>query len=237
MVGNSTLGNAATCRNRYATAPTRNSPTESRMVAIGRSMNGNEKFSAFLPSRPVEGAGRYDLGQRPIRRAELQGIGFRLRQHLATMLCDRFRESGAISDLEAPMVNARARPGELGFGGILAVVNHQGEIGFPVRHVAGNVLVVAPGLDLAESEHVLVEPGRLFEILHLDGDMGDPRLVALLLLLVAADADDLRHGAVGGAELKRALHPIGEDDTAIVGYLLHRRFAVLNFDADVVDAR
>src|SRR5258707_10753340 len=52
MVGNSTLGNAATGMNRYATAPARNSPTESRMVAIGRSMNGNEKFSAFLP-RPA----------------------------------------------------------------------------------------------------------------------------------------------------------------------------------------
>jgi hypothetical protein len=48
MVGNSTLGNAATGMNRYATAPARNNPTESRMAAIGRSMNGNEKFSALL---------------------------------------------------------------------------------------------------------------------------------------------------------------------------------------------
>src|ERR1700677_2262211 len=50
MVGNSTLGNAATGRNRYATAPTRKIPTESRMVAIGRRMKGNEKFSGILHS-------------------------------------------------------------------------------------------------------------------------------------------------------------------------------------------
>jgi hypothetical protein len=48
MVGNSTLGSAATGRNMYATAPTRNTPIESSVVAIGRVMKGNEKFSASL---------------------------------------------------------------------------------------------------------------------------------------------------------------------------------------------
>jgi hypothetical protein len=33
----------------YATAPARNSPTDSRAVAIGRAMNGSEKFRASLP--------------------------------------------------------------------------------------------------------------------------------------------------------------------------------------------
>jgi len=42
------VGNAATGMNRYATVPARNNPTDSRTVAIGRSTNGNEKFSAYL---------------------------------------------------------------------------------------------------------------------------------------------------------------------------------------------
>src|SRR5262249_58356439 len=52
MVGNSMLGSAATGMKRYATAPARNNPTDSRMVAIGRAMNGNEKFRTFLRSLP-----------------------------------------------------------------------------------------------------------------------------------------------------------------------------------------
>src|SRR5262252_7085631 len=102
--------------------------------------------------------------------------------------------------------------------------------------MAGNVLTIAFGFDLPESEHVLVETGRLVEVLDLDGNVHDPRLVALLLFLVTADADDLRHGPVRRAEFERALFPIREDDAAIVGDFLHCRLAVLHFDADVVNA-
>ena len=54
IVGNSTFGIAATGRNRYATAPVRNMPMDNRIVAIGRVMNGSEKFSAGLPRAGIK---------------------------------------------------------------------------------------------------------------------------------------------------------------------------------------
>ena len=77
----------------------------------------------------------------------------------------------------------RAGAGELRFGGVLAVVDHQGEIGLAVGHVPGDVLVVAAGADLLEAEHVLVERGRLLQVRHLHGDMDDARLLALCFFL------------------------------------------------------
>ena len=98
------------------------------------------------------------------------------------------------------MMDARAGAGELRFGGGLAVVEHEGEIGLAVGQVPGDVLVVAAGADLLEAEHVLIERGRLLQVRHLHGDVDDARFLAAVLLLVAADADDLGEIAVRGSE-------------------------------------
>src|SRR5580704_7495492 len=97
--------------------------------------------------------------------------------------------------------------------------------------------MVAAGRDLLEAEHVLVELGGPFQIRHLHGDMDDARFLALVLLLVAADADNLGEIAVGGAELQRALLAIREDAAAVLLDLLGGGLAVLDLDPDVMDAR
>ena len=66
--------------------------------------------------------------------------------------------------------------------------------------------------------------------------MDDARFLASVLLLVAADADDLGQVAVGSAELERALLPVGEDAAAVLLDLLGGGLAVLDLDADVMDA-
>src|SRR6202165_3818567 len=98
------------------------------------------------------------------------------------------------------------------------------------------MLMVAAGGDLLEAEYVLVELGRLLQIRHLHGDMDDARLVALVLFLVAADADDLGEVAVGAAELEGALLPVGENAAAVLFDLFRGGLAVLDLDPDVMNA-
>src|ERR1700730_15676968 len=54
---------------------------------------------------------------------------------LAAMLLDRVGEGLPILDLQSPMVDARAGTGELRFGGALAVIEHEREIGLAVGHM------------------------------------------------------------------------------------------------------
>src|SRR5579864_4525191 len=96
--------------------------------------------------------------------------------------------------------------------------------------------MIAAGGDLPKAEHVLVELGGLFQIRHLHGDMDDARLLAFVLLLVAADANDLGEVAVGGAELESALLAVREDAAAVLLDLLRGGFAVLDLDPDVMNA-
>src|SRR5260370_36277032 len=98
------------------------------------------------------------------------------------------------------------------------------------------MLMVGAGGDLPKAEHVLVELGRRFQIRHLHGDMGDARLLAPVLFLVAADADDLGEVAVGGAELEGALLPVGEYAAAVLLDLPGGGLAILDLDPDMMDA-
>src|ERR1700692_3471571 len=98
------------------------------------------------------------------------------------------------------------------------------------------MLMVAAGGDLPKAENVLVELGRLLQIRHLHGDMDDTRFFASVLLLVAADADDLGEVAVGGAELESALLPVGEDAAAVLLDLPGGGLAILDLDPDVMNA-
>ena len=95
---------------------------------------------------------------------------------------------------------------------------------------------VIHGVELLEAEHVLVELRCLLQILHLEREMDDARLLALVLLLVAAEPDDLGEVSVWRAELERALLRIREDRTAVLDDLLRGRLAILDLNAPVMDA-
>src|SRR5882757_485820 len=100
------------------------------------------------------------------------------------------------------MVDARACPGELRFGGVLAVVHHEREVDHTIGHMAGYVpaltlAAAAMGCDLAEAEHILVEFGRGLHVLNLQRNVDDfarhavsPRLMVdrfAMLFTPAAD--------------------------------------------------
>src|ERR1700722_19037513 len=61
--------------------------------------------------RLLEAALGDDLGEGAVGGAELQRIGLGLGENLAAVLFDRIGEGGAILDLDAPMVDARAGTG------------------------------------------------------------------------------------------------------------------------------
>src|SRR5262249_49345906 len=85
-----------------------------------------------------------------------------------------------VVDLDAPVVDAGPRTGQLRFLDVLAVVDHQREVDVAVRHVPGDVAARAAGRSLAKAEDVLVEARGLLEVVALDGDVSDPRHVVLL---------------------------------------------------------
>ena len=77
--------------------------------------------------------------------------------------------------------------------------------------VAGDMIAVLRGAAHREAEHVRVEFCGFLDIVNLQRQMHDARLRAALTQLIAADIDELRHAAVGRAELERAFLLVGED--------------------------
>jgi hypothetical protein len=77
------------------------------------------------------------------------------------------------------MGNPRAGTSKLRLSGNLAVLDHEGEIGFAICQVTRNMLVIAPGRDLPETENFLVALRRLLLIRHLQCNVDDTRSVAL----------------------------------------------------------
>ena len=71
----------------------------------------------------------------------------------------------AILDLDADVMNAGSGAGELGLLLLLAVIDHEGEIDIAVGHVPGDVAAGMAGLGLVDAEDVLVEFGRLLQML------------------------------------------------------------------------
>ena len=153
------------------------------------------------------------------------------------MLLDGVGKGRFVGDLDAPMMDARPRTGPLRLLRILAVVEHQREIELPIGHVARIVAARVVGAELLETKNVLVEFRRLLQVGDLEREMHDARFLALVLFLVAADADDLGHVAVRRAEFQRALLRLGENLTAVLHDLPHGGFAVLHLDAEMMDAR
>src|SRR5260370_1357041 len=131
------------------------------------------KALSVLGLRLFEAAFGDDLGERAVRGAELEGVGFRLGEDLTAVLLDRVGESLPILDLQSPMMDARAGTGELRLRVVLAVVDHEGEIDVAVGHVPGSVAARMSGLGLIDAEDVLVELGRLFQVIDLEGNVND----------------------------------------------------------------
>src|SRR5512138_403974 len=97
--------------------------------------------------------------------------------------------------------------------------------------------MTVPGLvELFETEHGLVEFRRLFQIVDLEREVHDARLGASLSQLVAPDLDDFLHAAVRPAIFQSPFLRIGKYLAAVGDNGLHRRLAVLNLDAKVMDA-
>ena len=104
------------------------------------------------------------------------GIGVGIRQDFAAIRPDPVENRPPVRDCDAEMMDRRTGADQLRLGVVLAVVQHQREIDIAVGQVARYVAARAPGFDLAEAEHVLVEPGRGFEIGDFQRDVIDARL-------------------------------------------------------------
>src|SRR5262245_57502512 len=133
-------------------------------------------------------------------------------------------------------MNARAGAGEHRVLAVVAVPLHQREIEIAVGHVARDVVPVRRGVELLEAEDVLVERGRLVEVVDSERKVDDARLGAALAQFVPANVDELRHAAVRCAELERAFLLVGENRAATLLDRCAHRIAVLDLDAEVMNA-
>ena len=77
----------------------------------------------------------HHLGERAVRGAEFQRVGFGLGENLAAMLLDGVGEDRPVLDLQSPMVDARAGTGKLRLRGGFAVVDHERKIGLAIGHM------------------------------------------------------------------------------------------------------
>src|SRR4051794_18344884 len=181
-------------------------------------------------------AGLDALDDGAVGRAESQRRGSGLRQDLAAMLFDRLGERLAVGDLEAPVMDAGAGAGEHGALAIVAVPLHQRNIEIAVGQMAGDVIAMLGGAAHLEAEHGLIERGGFLDIGYLQGQMHDARLGAALAQLEPPDIDQLRHAAVGRAELERAFLLVGEDRAAALLDRAAHGIAILDLDAEVMNA-
>src|SRR5262249_60991220 len=133
-------------------------------------------------------------------------------------------------------MNAWAGAGQHRVLAVIAVPLRQRDIEVAVGQVARDVVAVRRGVELLEAEHVLVERGRLVEVADLERKVHDARLGAALAQLVAANVDQLRHAAVGRAELERAFLLIGENRAAAALDRAAHRIAILDLDAEMMNA-
>src|SRR4029450_7319748 len=102
--------------------------------------------------------------------------------------------------------------------------------------MARDMVAVLRGAAHLEAKHVRVELCGLLDIVHLQRQMHDARLRATLAQLVAANVNELCHAAVGCAELERAFLLGGKDRAApLLDHAAHR-IAILDLDAEVMDA-
>src|SRR5215469_15114947 len=104
----------------------------------------------------LETAGLDDLEDVAVGRAYLERVGVGLRQDDAAARFDELGEGGAVGDLDAPMMDAGTGACELRLAVVLAVVEHQREIGLAVGHVARIMAAGVVGGELAEAENVLI---------------------------------------------------------------------------------
>ncbi len=125
----------------------------------------------------------HQLGNRAVWRAELDDAGIQRRHHLTAQFLDFLGGDRDVVDLGPPMVDARANAGKLCLGRILAVVDHQRQVDGAVGQMARDMPAVLAAMrgDLAEAEHVLVEPRRGLKVFHLQRDMDNLPGMTLLL--------------------------------------------------------
>src|SRR5258706_3883585 len=111
------------------------------------------------------------FGNGAVRGAKLQRTRTRRRQYLAAIGLDLLGGSVLVVNRNTPMVEPRAGACELGFGGVLAVIDHEGEVDMPIGQMARDVLAVAAGLGVLEAEDFGIELSCLFKVIDLDGEM------------------------------------------------------------------
>src|SRR5262249_743668 len=178
----------------------------------------------------------YHLDDGAIGSAEPQRGRARLRQNAAPVLPDRAGQSLAVIYLEPPMVNARSGTGQHRILAVFPVPFHQREIDVSVGQVTRHVIAMWGGAVQFEIENVFIKPGRLFEIMYLQGEVNDAALLASRLHLVAADIDDFGHAAVRCPEFQGSFFRIGKNVAAVLLDFFRRGGAILDFDAEMMDA-
>src|SRR5437868_11719622 len=72
-------------------------------------------------------------------------------------------------------MNAGARTGKLRLRHILAVIDHQREIERAIGHMPRYMSARVSRSSLPKAEHLLVKPGRLFEVSDLEREMDNSR--------------------------------------------------------------